>query len=78
MGPSLVDGVPDCCWNNTVIGLIPLSSFLSGCCQRWACMSLSVGCWVQGAAQYETANLNHADDGLWWLWVGSGADGDRW
>ena len=38
---SGLDGIPDYCWNSTAIGLIPLSSFLVGCCRRWD-MSVAV------------------------------------
>jgi len=57
-GASKLDSVPDCYWNSTAIRLIPLSSFLGGCCRRWACAWLSVGCWVPGVAWYERVNLN--------------------
>jgi len=56
-------GVPDCCWNSTAIGLIPLLSFLGGCCRRWGLHVAVSGLLGSGAAQYEKVNLNQ--EGQW-------------
>jgi len=74
-GPSSVDGIPDCCLN-----LCRHSRLVAVGIGAW--VLLSVGCWVQGAAQYETANLKREtqwpSSGRGWALVPMATSRDWW